>query len=336
MRTILAVAVMAALAGCATPVQVGDSRARGPVTGSAGGATAQGASPQLERCERPLGTVAVIEDTTQDWYLILTSQYQLPATTPLLRLMIQQSNCFIVVDRGRAMNQMMGERELQRSGELRGGSNFGRGQMVAADYAMTPSIQFAQQTGGGAAGAIAGRINPLLGAVAGSMRRIDAATTLLLTDNRSGVQVAAAEGVASKTDINMGVFLAGSGAGAGIGGWNRTPEGRVISGAFMDAFNQLVRAARNYSAQTMGDRGLGTGGRLEVDGARQAQQAANAQMTLREAQQRLKDLGYYAGVVDGITGPRTQEAIRRFQADHGLSQTGTLTPATQQALRGND
>jgi peptidoglycan hydrolase-like protein with peptidoglycan-binding domain len=104
----------------------------------------------------------------------------------------------------------------------------------------------------------------------------------------------------------------------------------------MDAYNQLVRAARNYTAQTMGDRGLGTGGRLEVEGSREAQQAANAGMTLREAQQRLKDLGYYTGTVDGITGPRTQDAIRRFQADHGLSQTGTLTPPTIRALRGDN
>lgn len=336
MRTVLAVAVMAVLAGCATPMQIGDNRARGPVTGAAGGSSAQNVSGQLERCERPLGTVAVVEDTAQDWYLVLTSQYQLPATTPLLRLMIQQSNCFIVVDRGRAMNQMQGERALRESGELRGGSNFGRGQMVAADYALTPSIQFSQQTGGGALGAIAGAFSPVLGAIAGSMRRVDAATTLLLTDNRSGVQVAASEGVASKTDISLGAFGAGGGGAAGIGGWSRTPEGRIIAGAFMDAFNQMVMAARNYSAQTMGDRGLGTGGRMETDGARQAQAAGNAQMGLREGQQRLKDLGYYTGTVDGITGPRTQDAIRRFQSDNGISQTGTLTPPTQRALRGDN
>lgn len=333
MRTMLAVAVIAVLAGCATPMQVGDPRARGPVTGSAAGGTSSGASGQLERCERPIGTLAVVEDTTQDWYLVLTSQYQLPATTPLLRLMIQQSNCFIVVDRGRAMNQMQGERALRESGEMREGSNFGKGQMVAADYALTPSIQFAEQTGGGAAGAIAGAFSPVLGAIAGSMRKIDAATTLLLTDNRSGVQVAASEGVASKTDISLGAFGAGGGGAVGIGGWNRTPEGRIIAGAFMDAFNQMVMAARNYSAQSMGDRGLGTGGRMEVDGGRQAQQAGNARMSLRDAQARLAELGYYQGTVDGITGPRTQDAIRRFQGDHGLSQTGTLTPPTEAKLR---
>jgi len=44
---------------------------------------------------------------------------------------------------------MAQERQLQQSGELREGSNFGRGQMVAADFTMRPSVQFSGRTGGG-------------------------------------------------------------------------------------------------------------------------------------------------------------------------------------------
>jgi curli biogenesis system outer membrane secretion channel CsgG len=47
--------------------------------------------------------------------------------------MIQESNCFVVVERGRAIENMKEERSLEKSGELRKGSNFGAGQMVAAD-----------------------------------------------------------------------------------------------------------------------------------------------------------------------------------------------------------
>jgi hypothetical protein len=44
-------------------------------------------------------------------------QYQVQSTVPLLRMLIQQSNCFVVVERGAAMNVMRQERDLERSGE---------------------------------------------------------------------------------------------------------------------------------------------------------------------------------------------------------------------------
>jgi curli biogenesis system outer membrane secretion channel CsgG len=47
-------------------------------------------------------------------------------------MMIQQSNCFVVVERGAAMQNMQAERSLRDSGEMRQGSNMGAGQMVAA------------------------------------------------------------------------------------------------------------------------------------------------------------------------------------------------------------
>lgn len=63
---------------------------------------------------------------------------QLGSTTPVLKLLVQQSNCFVVVDRGKAMGGMMNERALQASGELRKGSRFGKGQMVAARLLAEP------------------------------------------------------------------------------------------------------------------------------------------------------------------------------------------------------
>lgn len=73
----------------------------------------------------------------------------LGSTTPVLKLLVQQSNCFMVVERGQAMNNMMQERALQESGELRQQSNFGKGQLVSADYSMSPSITFSQNDAGG-------------------------------------------------------------------------------------------------------------------------------------------------------------------------------------------
>ncbi len=263
----IVVAVLSGCGGGTMPVRPGDDSARTVVTGSAGGASAQNASGQLERCDKSLGTLAVFEDQNQRWYWQLTNEYKLTSTVPLIRLMVQQSNCFVVVDRGRGMQQMQQERSLGQSGELRGGSNMGKGQMVAADYTLTPTITFSQKDAGGVGAALGGFSRGLgvLGGILGGLKFSEASTTLMLTDNRSGVQLAAAEGAASKTDFNLWGGLFGGSAGGGLGGYTNTPEGKVLAGAFADAYNQLVQAVRNYKAQEV-EGGLGTGGALGVQG----------------------------------------------------------------------
>lgn len=258
------------LAGCgATTPQLGGASGQ-TVTGAAGGATSQNASGQLEHCSEPMGTLAVHEDQAADWWRYYYSHYpQLGSTVPVLRMMIQQSNCFVVVDRGRAMENMKQERQLQESGEMRSGSNFGKGQMVAADYTMDPSIQFAEKGTGGIGGAIGGLLPGIsglaVGAVAGGLKSNEAATTLLLIDNRSGVQISAAVGSAKNFDFRLfGGGFGGNVAGGG-GGFTNTPEGKVITVAFADSYNQMVRALRNYQAQTIKG-GMGTGGSLGVQG----------------------------------------------------------------------
>jgi hypothetical protein len=190
-----------------------------PVTGAAGGATSEGASSQLEHCNETLGTMAVVEDQTAPWYGGL-AQYKLGSTVPVLRMLVQQSNCFVVVERGRAMNNMMQERALQQSGEMREGSNFGKGQIVAADYTMSPSITFSQKGTGGVGGAIGGLFGSAgrlaAGLVGGGLKANEASTTLLLIDNRSGVQLAAAEGSAKNFDFSLFGGMFGDGVGGGL------------------------------------------------------------------------------------------------------------------------
>ncbi len=257
--------VIALLGGClATTPEVGGG-SKTAVTGAAGGATAENASSVLERCDQSLGTIGVVEDQSALWYQTLQS-YKLGSTVPVLRMMIQQSNCFVVVERGTAMQNMSTERQLQNSGEMRQGSNFGAGQMVAADYTMNPSIQFAQNTGGaGAAMAGFGGVLGVAGLLAAGMKTNEASTTLIMIDNRSGVQLAAAEGSAQNMDFNLfgGAF---GGAAGGVGGsYAKTPEGKIIIASFVDSYNQLVKAVRSYKAQTVSG-GLGTGGNLAVQG----------------------------------------------------------------------
>ena len=122
---------------------------------------------------------------------------------------------------------------------------------MSADYTMSPSIEFSENTGGlgGAVGGFIRKRAPVLGGVAGKLKRKEAATTLLLIDNRSGVQVSASVGQAKK--FNFGVGLGGfSRSGAGVlGGYTKTPEGKIIVAAFADSYNNMVKVLRNYKAQ---------------------------------------------------------------------------------------
>lgn len=319
------------LSGCAD-MAVGGGK--NPIGGSAAGASSANANSTLEHCPHPLGTLAVEENTGDPWYAVLTNQYHLPSTVPLIRLMIQQSNCFVVVDRGLAMNSMMGERDLAASGELRNTSNMGKGQMVAADYIVTPSIQFSQNTGGagGSLAAVGGRYGAILGAVAGSMKTSEASTTLMLTDTRSGVQVAASQGSAKNTDFGVsGLFRDFGSAGASMGAYSQTPEGKVIAAAFLDSYNQMVQAVRTYAPQRVAG-GLGAGGNLAVDGANNPNAGASS-YSLADAQRKLADLGLYKSKVDGLPGPGTTAAIIGFQKANGLPATGQLDTATVSALQ---
>lgn len=54
--------------------------------------------------------------------------------------------------------------------------------------------------------------------------------------------------------------------------------------------------------------------------------------TVREVQSQLAKLGYYHGAIDGILGDETEAAVSRYQQDHDLSVTGTVTSATLQSL----
>ena len=54
---------------------------------------------------------------------------------------------------------------------------------------------------------------------------------------------------------------------------------------------------------------------------------------VREAQQKLKDLGLYQGRVDGLYGRRTIAAVHKFESQNGLPRTGELSGATEQRLQ---
>lgn len=262
------------LSGCmSTAPSLGGSSGN-TITGAAGGANTENTNNALEKCDAPLGTLALFEDRSLPWWGDYRGRYpDLGSTEPVIRTMIQQSNCFVVVERGAAMDAMNRERQLMQSGQLRAGSNIGGGQMVTADYTVSPSIQFSAKGTGGLSAVAGGLFGSIGSAIGGGLKKNEAATTLLLIDNRSGVQVSSAVGSAGNYDFDIfGGFFAGIVGGAK--GFSNSPEGKIITAAFADSFNQMVMALRNYKPQSV-QGGLGMGGQLTVDGQTQATDGAS-------------------------------------------------------------
>ncbi len=196
----------------------------------------------IEHCEKPMGAMAVVEPQSE--YMMALSRYNLQSPVSLIRMMIQQSNCFIVVERGQGLRNMQQERDLAGGGQMRSGSNIGGGQMVAADFIMTPQVVFSEGNAGGIGGALGAFGGRTGGLIAGGLKFKEAQTTLLVADARSGVQVAAAEGSTKKADMRLGAGLFGGGAGAAGGGYGNTNEGKIIAAAFMDNYNKVVDVVR--------------------------------------------------------------------------------------------
>src|SRR5437016_5727763 len=57
-----------------------------------------------------------------------------------------------------------------------------------------------------------------------------------------------------------------------------------------------------------------------------------ADATVEATQERLAQLGYYNGPVDGIFGPATRDAVANYQIANQLNVTGSLSPDTLQSL----
>lgn len=230
-------------------MKVGSSDAAGVVTGAAGTEGAQNEAKQLVKCDKPFGKIAVYEP--QDAMQRILMQFSLPSPTGLIRLMIQQSGCFVVVERGQAMRALQQERELAGNGNSRSDSNMGGGQLAAADFVVTPEVQFSQQNAGGiggglmSIGSLFGPIGMIAGAVVGSVKFKQAQTTLILSDTRSGIQLAAAQGASEKADMGVGGLVAGAGGLAAMGAYGNTAEGKVVAAAFLDAYNNMVGTIRN-------------------------------------------------------------------------------------------
>src|SRR5882724_13394733 len=113
--------------------------ALGMIASSALAATAQEErqkkQAEIPRCARPLGNLAV-EEPQRNWW----AELKLGSPEALIKIFVQQSGCFSLVDRGAGLAAAQRERALSSGGALQQGANLGGGQIVAADYVLVPDV----------------------------------------------------------------------------------------------------------------------------------------------------------------------------------------------------
>ena len=206
------------------------------------------AQQQIPQCAKPIGVLAIVEPETQWW-----RELNLGSPEAVIKVFVQQSRCFTIVNRGRSMASRAMERAMAEQGELQAGSNMGKGQVKAADYFLEPNIVSANKnSGGGGLGAAAGALGGLFGGggawvgglVGGvNLKKGEASVTLSVVNARTTEEYVV-EGYARKKDISWG---AGGGAGwwggfaaVGASGYQNTEIGQVIVLAYLDAYTKLV------------------------------------------------------------------------------------------------
>ena len=210
------------------------------------------AQNDVPRCVKKLGTISVVDgDDSWGW-----TQYQLAPPQKLLKVLIQRSGCFNLVDRGSGLSAAQKERNIGGNLGLQRGSNVGQGQIKAADYVLVAEVQAANSNsqGSGAGGAIGGLIGGrALGGLIGGIRskKLEANTVLSVTNVRTTETIAVEDGYAAKNDISFGGgggIFGGIGAAAVGGGYDNTDIGRIVTLSFIQAYTKLVNSMGGITA----------------------------------------------------------------------------------------
>jgi len=98
-----------------------------------------------------------------------------------------------------------------------------------------------------------------------------------------------------------------------------------------------AQTERKKGETEMEARGAQKPGRMEKSGAestgaKENQGEKSAPYDIKKAQEALKNKGHDPGSMDGVMGQQTRQAIRAFQKDNGLKESGTLDAETAEKL----
>lgn len=251
--TAVALACAIGLVGCGKR-EAGTELGKGGsvVTGSAGPAGAKNAAKELLTCDAPIAVVSLVEN--KGGYVGIGRGGLPESPLPLVRVLMQQSGCFRIVDRNSGLEQTINEQVLKDKGVLRTdeAGNVKKGRGIVAQYTVVPSLTFSEQDAGRNIGGVLSAVG--LDKVAGLASQVkfkEAQVVLLLTDNETTEQLSSSTGSARTADLGIGGLAIGKAGGAAGLGWSNTNEGKVIAAAFLDAHNNLVNQARTLAAKAL-------------------------------------------------------------------------------------
>lgn len=211
---------------------------------SAGQRLQEQTANDVPHCSRKLGTLSIVDgDDPRPW-----TQYSLAPPSKLLKVLVQRSGCFNLVDRGSGLQAAQRERDIGADLGLQRRSNVGQGQIKAADYVLVAEIQGANSnvSGGGAAAGIGGLVGGRFGGLLGGIgsKKMEANTVLSITNVRTTETLATTDGYAAKNNLTFGagggVGFFGGGAAAVGGGYDNTDIGRIVTLSFIQAYSKLV------------------------------------------------------------------------------------------------
>ncbi|WP_083490699.1 CsgG/HfaB family protein [Stenotrophomonas humi] len=295
------------------------------------------------KCNSAQGSLRIVEP---DDGMGVWATYGLPAPTRMLRVLVNDSKCFTVLDRGAGFTAAQAERELAMGGHLQEDQNIGGGQMRGADFVLVPDIVSqnanagGMSLGGGASNG--GNKRGLMGAmfnvatlgVAGKLttKKQTAEVVLTLVDVRTSEQLISVTGEAKITDKAWAAAVSASNlqgsAGVNVGSWDNTEIGKVIKEAYEEAYERMVDEIGNKR------------GALANRHVPQATRAAtpiappDAYQTLAASQARLANAAA-ARLQAGSAAPQARHAeTGNGYAMDGMSQQGGMAGQAVQHLAG--
>jgi hypothetical protein len=229
----------------------------------------------VPRCEQPMGTITFAEGENYDFENI-----NLQPPQALLRVVVQRSGCFTIVDRTAASQTAIErERRLALSGELQRNSNLGGGQVRVADFIMLTEVTAANEdasgsrfggslrfAGRGLAAVATGGMSEVAVRGAGALNQqnqqnqqrqqttvsgglssqtSEVNTVISIVNLRTTETIVASEGYAAKRDINWNLAASASFGGFVGGGYENTEVGRIVGQSLVNAYAKAVDDMRS-------------------------------------------------------------------------------------------
>ncbi|CAN5456343.1 hypothetical protein BH09PSE4_BH09PSE4_17060 [soil metagenome] len=189
--------------------------------------------PALTHCDTSLGTIAVVDGDTQGW-----TKYNLGSPRDLIAQMATQSGCFTIQGASSGqradflMNAVAGDKEEVNQ---------------AVNVAKTALIEGAVRSGA-VTSMITSRV-PFVGGMLGGIgglggKKKTYAAGLRVISPATGMTVVSGTGESKSSSITF----AGFGDTAGLGNYGSSKEGKMLSAAFIQSFNDVVAQGGAISA----------------------------------------------------------------------------------------